>query len=606
MSQFWELMTINVLALLAICQSLRAFHVRREFKKRDELFRIVTENAADMIALVDVKGNRLYNSPAYKRILGYSAAELGETSGFDQIHPEDRFKVLEAAREARTTGLGKTLEYRMRHKNGTWRTLESVAGTIRDRNGDVAKLVIVNRDITDRKQAEELAEHNAFHDGLTGLPNRRFFLDRLHNSFERTRRNPERSHALLFVDLDGFKVLNDTLGPAVGDRALIEVSARIGSSLRDEDTVSRAQNDSTAENAVLSRMGGDEFTLLLEGIADPSDAMRVANRILAAISKPLPVKTQELRITASIGIALSSISHAQPEILLQEAEIAMRRAKALGGSRCELFDEAMHHHAVNRLKLESGLQQAIRENEFRVHYQPIVELETRRILGFEALLRWQHPEQGLISPGKFLAAAEDAGVLVSTGQWLMLQACRQLSLWRDAGYSKEPVTMSFNVSPKQLRDPGLVSDIEAILRDARVEASCLRVEITESVAAADPKLSHSVLSRLKHLGIGVTLDDFGTGNSSLHGLRQLPLGFLKIDRELIGGMLTDRGTYETVDLIIILARRLKLQVIAEGIETPRHWEMLRGLGCEMGQGFFFSPPISQEAAGKLLQGSTLS
>ncbi len=292
------------------------YQIRRESKKREELFQIVTENAADMIALVDLKGNRLYNSPAYKRILGYSAAELGETSAFEQIHPDDRFKVLEAGREARSTGVGKKLEYRIRHKDGTWRTLESVAGIIRDEKGEVTKLVIVNRDITDRKRAEELAEHNSFHDGLTGLPNRRLFLDRLRNLFDRVQRNPERQYAVLFVDLDNFKEFNISAGTAAGDRLIVEMGRRLDACLRDEDTLSRSQEDRIARNAVLSRMGGDEFTILLEGISDPSDAMRVGQRILSAIAEPFLVAKQDVRASASVGIALSAPAHKRAEDVL--------------------------------------------------------------------------------------------------------------------------------------------------------------------------------------------------------------------------------------------------------------------------------------------------
>ncbi len=270
----WQWIALGALAVFAAVQQFRVSRIRRESKKREELFQIVTENAADMIALVDVKGHRLYNSPAYKRILGYSAAELGETSAFEQIHPDDRFKVLQAAHEARSSGVGKKLEYRIRHKDGSWRVLESIAGTIRDEKGEVAKLVIVNRDVTDRKQAEEQAEHNAFHDGLTGLPNRRLFLDRLQNMFERAQRDPERQYAVLFADLDGFKAFNDTMGTAAGDQVILEMARRLGVCLRDVDTVSRTQNELAARTAVLSRMGGDEFTILLEGVADPGDALR--------------------------------------------------------------------------------------------------------------------------------------------------------------------------------------------------------------------------------------------------------------------------------------------------------------------------------------------
>jgi diguanylate cyclase (GGDEF)-like protein/PAS domain S-box-containing protein len=386
-NEYWKWFALAGLVIGNIYQEGRAYRLRQEAKKRDELFQIVTENAADMIALVDVKGYRIYNSPAYKRVLGYSAAELGETSAFDQIHPDDRFDVLEAARTARNTGVGRKLEYRIRHKDGTWRVLESMAGTIRDEKGEVAKLVIVNRDVTDRKRAEEQAEHNSFHDGLTRLPNRRLFLDRLQHLFERAQRNPDRQYALMFVDLDGFKVFNDAMGPAAGDQVIVEISQRLNSCLRGEDTISRPQDEFAMHNAVLSRMGGDEFTILLEGVTDPSDAMRAAQRILTAVAKPFSLDGRDVHVTASVGIALRATTHTHAEDLLQDADAAMRRAKALGGSRCEVFDEAMHTRAVQRLKLEAELRQALEQSQFRVYYQPIVQLSTRQITGFEALLR---------------------------------------------------------------------------------------------------------------------------------------------------------------------------------------------------------------------------
>src|SRR5208282_3818549 len=553
-----------------------------------------------MIALVDVKGNRLYNSPAYKRVLGYSAAELGETSAFDQIHADDRFKVLEAAREARSTGVGRKLEYRIRHRNGTWRVLESIAGTIRNEKGEVAKLVIVNRDITERKRAEQQAEHNAFHDNLTGLPNRRLFLDRLQQLFERAQRSPNRQYAVLFADLDGFKAFNDTMGPAVGDQVIVEIGRRIEADLRDEDTVSRSQNQVTSRNAVLSRMGGDEFTILLEDVADPSNAMRVAKRILSAVAEPFLVEGREVRTSASVGIAVSATTHARAEDLLQDADVAMRRAKALGGSRCEVFDEAMHTRAVNRLKLEAELREAIEKNEFRVFYQPIMNLETKQIAAFEALLRWQHPDQGLISPYKFIDAAEDVGLLFATGRWLILQACRQLRTWEKENPGSTPVNVSVNISARQFADARFIPDLQAAIRETGIEPARIQLEMTENVAGADPKLTVTLLSYLKHLGIGVVLDDFGSGSCSLTGLRQFPLEALKIDRLLIGKMLADRGTYDTVDLIILVARKLKLKVIAEGIETTKQLESLRALGCDLGQGYLFSQPVEARAAGELL------
>jgi diguanylate cyclase (GGDEF)-like protein/PAS domain S-box-containing protein len=548
-----------------------------------------------------MKGNRLYNSPAYKRILGYSAAELGETSAFDQIHPDDRFKVLEATREARATGIGKKLDYRIRHKDGTWRVLESAASTIRDEKGDVSKLVIVNRDVTERKRAQEQLEHNSFHDALTGLPNRRLFLDRLQHLFDRALRIPERQYAVLFVDLDAFKVFNDTMGPAVGDQVLVEVGRRLGACFRNDDTVSRPQNNAPMMEPVLSRMGGDEFTILLEEVADPSDAMRAAKRILTALAEPFQLEGREVRTSASVGIALSTPIHERAEVLLQDADVAMRRAKAMGGSRCEVFDEAMHTRAVNRLKLEAELRQALTQRQFRVYYQPIANLETRKILGFEALLRWQHPEQGLISPYKFIAAAEDTGLLVSAGEWLILEACKQLSAWTTGNTNMEPVDMSVNISAKQLADARFVTSTETALRQTGIDPSRLHLEITESVAAADPKLTSAVLSQLKRLRVGVILDDFGTGNSSLRGLRQFPIDALKIDRSLIAGMLSDRAASETVELIILLAHKLKLKVIAEGIETIRQLDHLHAQGCDLGQGHLFSQPVDAKAAEELLR-----
>ncbi len=600
MIEHWQAIILGALAMLVVFEEIRVYRIRGESKKREELFRIVTENAADMIALVDAKGNRLYNSPAYQRILGYTAAELGETSGFDQIHADDRFKVLEAAREARNTGVGKKLEYRIRHKDGTWRVLESIARAIRNEKGEVEKLVIVNRDITARKRAERQLGQDAFHDALTGLPNRRLFLDRLQQLFERAQRSPERQYAVLFVDLDAFKDLNYEVGSAAGDRVIVEIGQRLAASFRDEDTVSRPQDDLSMRDAVLSRMGGDEFTILLEGVTDPSDAMRAAQRVLSAVAEPFVVEGREVRTSASVGIALSAATHTRAEEVLEDADVAMRRAKTLGGSRCEVFNEAMHTRAVSRLKLEAELREAIAQHQFRVYYQPIMHLETRQIAGFEALLRWQHPEQGLISPYKFIDAAEDAGLLLAAGHWLIVEACKQLQAWEKENPKARSLTISVNLSAKQFADARFVNELQTALRVTGTQPSRLKLEMTEIVAAADPKLTATVVSRLKASGIGVILDDFGTGNCSLNGLRQFPLEALKIDRSLVSGMLVDRGTCDTVELIVLLAHKFRLKVIAEGIETVKHLDRLRELGCDLGQGYLFSQPVEPEAAGKLL------
>ncbi|MGA7504132.1 MAG: EAL domain-containing protein [Candidatus Sulfotelmatobacter sp.] len=600
MVPLWNRAALAGLAILVLCQWLAMYLARVKWKKRDELFRIVAENAADMIALVDMKGRRLYNSPSYKRILGYSAAELGETSSFEQVHPDDRFKVLEAAREARSTGVGRQLEYRIRHKDGSWKVLESIARAIRNEKGEVAKLVIVNRDITERKQAQEQLEHHSFHDALTGLPNRRLFLDRLQHLFDRSRRNPASQHAVLLADIDGFKRLNDAIGAALCDQVLVQIGDRLESCLREEDTISRPHDTSPFTNAVLSRMGGDEFTILLEGVGDPSDAMRAGSRILSAVSSPISVEGQEVRCSASIGIALSTAVHERAEDLLQEADTAMRRAKALGGGRCEVFNDAMHSRAVNQLRLEAELREALAKRQFRVYYQPIVYMRTGEIAGFEALLRWQHPEQGLISPHKFIAAAEQAGLLASAGQWLILEACRQLRSWIAENPAASQIGISANISSKQLADSSFIAELRSALRETNIAASQLQLEMTETVAAADRKMTEIILSNLKQLSVGVVLDGFGTANSSLIALRQFPVQAVKIDRSLIAAMLLDRGALEIVELIILIAQKLRVKVIAEGIESPKQFDYLQALGCELGQGYLFSPPVEAKDAQLLL------
>jgi len=545
---------VAALGVLAGYLQFRIYQIRGDAKKREELFQIITENAADMIALVDVKGKRLYNSPAYKRVLGYSAAELGETSAFEQIHPEDRFKILEAAREAKETGIGKRLEYRIRHKNGSWRVLESIAGTIRDSNGEVTKLVIVNRDITERKRAEALLDHNSFHDEMTGLPNRRLFLDRLQQTFIHNQRDTAKPYAVIFIDLDGFTSFNDTMGNAIGDQVILEISHRLTACLRENDTIAGPKGP--GGDAVLSRMGGDEFTVLLNNIADPSDAMRVGKRILAAIVLPILVKGTELKPSASIGIAVGARSYRRSEEILQDADVAMRRAKTLGGSRCELFDDAMHTRAVSRLQLETDLRTAISERQFVVYYQPMVQLNTRRIVSFEALLRWQHPEQGLISPHKFLEAAEDTGLLVAIGRWLMMEACRQLRDWRTRNLSLEPIRMTINVSARQFADAGFASMVQLALRETGIDGSQLQLELTEAVAAQDPRLTATILSHFKHLGVSTILDNFGTGHCSLMALTDFPVDALKIDRSLVNAMMADRRVLDIVELTVTIAHKM--------------------------------------------------
>ena len=596
----WSLYLFIVLVALLAYQQWRVVQLRKNAVKREELFRIVAENAADMIALVDVKGHRLYNSPAYERMLGYTAEDLAKTSAFEQIHPEDRMKVLEASRDARRTGVGSKLEYRIKHKNGMWKVLESTSNTIKNADGDVEKLVIINRDITERKAAEEQLEQNSFQDQMTGLPNRRLFLDRLHRSFARAKRTPDYKYAVLFVDIDGFKTFNESMGATVGDLVIAEMGRRIAACLRNDDTVARPKGKLPIAD-MLSLLGGDEFTVLLENINDPSDAMRVARRILAAVAAPFVADHQQVLVSASIGIALSTTPHEKADDLLQDADVAMRRAKARGGARCDVFDEAMHKQALRRLTLESELQTALDRGQFQLCYQPVTHLQTNQAAGFEALLRWQHPEQGLISPHKFLETAENFGLLFSIGKWVIRAACWQMHEWQASNRLPERFTMTVNISARQLSNANFVADIKSTIKEMGIEPGRLQLEINENAVITDLKQSAEVIHQLKHLGVRISIGDFGTGLSSIGWLRRCPLDELKIDRSLISSMAADNASCDIVQLIVEMGKNLKLRVVAEGVENMGQVELLKRLHCEFGQGLFFSQPATAKQAEQSLQ-----
>jgi diguanylate cyclase (GGDEF)-like protein/PAS domain S-box-containing protein len=597
---------IVVLLLAVISQQLWIFLAHRRSRKREELFRIITENAADMIALVNVKGRRLYNSPAYSKVLGYSPAELAQTPVFEQIHPDDRFKVLEAAREARVTGIGRSLEYRLRHKNGSWRILESSASTIRNDKGEVEKLVIVNRDITERKRAEEQLAHNALHDAMTGLPNRRLFLDRLQRCFAEGQRDPAFRYAVLILNLDGFKVFNDTMGTAAGDQVLQEIARRLEGSCRASDITAQTGMKRSQGEIILCRLDGDEFGILLERVNHPSEAMRLANRIQSELNSPLTVGGREASIAASIGIALSTSLQEHAEHLLRDADDAMRRAKAMGGSRSELFDTALHSRAVDRLKLENDLRAALDHNQFQILFQPIQHMESRRIVAFEALVRWQHPEQGLISPYKFMEAAEDTGLMALIDKWVIWQACQQMCQWQSRYPFVKPLAVSVNLSGRHLMNAHFISEIKSCLRNTGIEPSRLQLEISEGIATANPDLTSSLLAQLNRLEVGAVIDDFGTGPVRLENLRRFSFDTLKIDHSLVNNLLADRISRDMVDLILTIAVKLNKKVVAEGVEKAAQVELLRTLGCKFGQGYFFSQPLKAVQADELIREQSLA
>jgi PAS domain S-box-containing protein len=587
--------------IYTVYQHLQLQRIRRRLMERERLFHLITENAADMIAVVDTDGKRLYNSPAYEKILGYSPEELAATSSIEQVHPDDRARVLQAAQKAHLTGCGDPLEYRMRHQDGSWRVLESTSSAIPGANGEAEGLVIVNRDITDRKRAEALLEHRAFHDGLTNLPNRALFLDRLQRAISVSERHSDFKFAVLLIDIDEFKIFNDSLGHATGDELLIQIARRLTACLRGADTVSRGPNGIApcpAGDHTLARPGGDEFVVLAAELRDPSDAIRMSERIQERMTAPFAVNGQEVVISASIGIVFSGRSTTAEDVL-RDAEIAMYRAKHAGKARCEVFDNAMQTDAVNRLQLETDLRKALECNEFRVYYQPLVSLQDGRIVGFEALTRWQRP-QGIAMPSEFITVAGETGLIVPMNRRLLREACQQLRRWQSLFPAAAPLFMSINVTAREFEQPDVASHIRESLQQTGVDPGCIDLEITENIAMGDAVRSALVLAELKSLGVRLSIDDFGTGYSSLSRLQRFPVDTLKIDRSFITGMGADLESHEIVRIIVILAHSLGLKVVAEGIETQEQMDTLKPLGCELGQGYLFSRPGAAETIEELL------
>lgn len=440
--------------------------------------------------------------------------------------------------------------------------------------------------------------HDAFHDQLTQLPNRALFLDKLGHCVRRAKNRQDYKFAVLFVDLDRFKIVNDSLGHLAGDQLIVEISKRLSRSIRRDDLISRPVpfkgTFRQSGDDTVARLGGDEFTILLDDIKDASDAVRVAERIHRNLASPVLINGHKVFTTASIGITLSESGYTAPEDMLRDADAAMYRAKALGKSRSEIFDTAMHASAVSRLKLEADLRHAIEKKEFRIHYQPIVWLRDGRITGFEALVRWQRPEVGLVFPAEFIPVAEETGLIVSIGKWLLREACRQMHAWNLQFPSIGPLTVAVNISAKEFIQPDLVTQIGQILSETGLAPGNLKLELTESMTMRKAEQTTRILDELKALGVRLSMDDFGTGYSSLSYLRRFPLDTLKIDRSFVSEMDNNKESREIVQTIMTLAHNLHMEVVAEGVETTEQVKQLKSLGCECAQGYLFSKPMNEE------------
>ncbi len=513
-------------------------------------------------------------SDEYFRIAGFTPRSFVPTieGNLALVHPEDRADIAERFRSF-ATGTVVEFEYRLVRQDGAVRFIQQRAESLAEATGRPARWSGVIHDVTEQRQLERQLVHQAFHDALTGLPNRALFHDRLGQALARARRDGWPC-AVLFLDLDRFKDVNDTLGHDAGDRLLVAVATRLRGGLRDGDT--------------LARLGGDEFVVLLEDVADVGDATRTVTRLLAALTPPLALDGREYRLTASVGIALGRVDHARPEEVVRDADIALYRAKEGGRAGYAVFDPAMQAALVARLDLERDLRQALERGEFLLHYQPIVDLRTGRMIRAKVLARWQHPTRGLVPPGDFIPLAEETGLIAPLGRWVLGEACRQAAAWAAAG---TPVAIAVNLTTREFQHPGLAREVAAALATTGLAARWLGLEITESLAMRDMAATIATLAALGALGVPVAIDDFGTGYSSLAYLKRLPVGALKIDKAFVDGLGTDEEDTAIVATIVTLAHALGLRVVAEGVETAAQADQLLQLGCDLAQGYHFARPL---------------
>jgi diguanylate cyclase (GGDEF)-like protein/PAS domain S-box-containing protein len=561
---------------------------QRALRESEERYALAVQAANDGLWDWDLESGQFYFSERWKAMLGYEACEVGDTLSewFDRVHAEDREHLEWALREhmeGRSTHFES--EYRIRLKDGSYRYMLSRGLGLRNPQGHAYRMAGSQSDITDRKRAEEQLIHDAFHDSLTGLPNRALFLDRLKVCMARALRRQDRMFAVIFLDLDRFKVINDSLGHSAGDALLIEIGRILEKCVRPEDTV--------------ARMGGDEFTILIESVEDRAEAQGIAQRVRDLLAMPFHIQGREVFTSGSIGIAYNSEERPRPEDFIRDADIAMYHAKSLGKSRTETFDPSMHTRALARLELETDLRSALERDEFVVWYQPIVEISSGELDGFEALVRWQSPKRGFVNPQDFIPLAEETGLIVPLGLVVLRQACRQVAAWQKQSGNAD-LTVSVNLSTAQFTQADLVERIAEALEETGLAPSSLKLEVTESSVMGDIAEAKRILQQLRRLGIKISLDDFGTGYSSFSYLVQLPIDTLKIDRAFVTGIENDEERVQVVRTIIDLARSLGLHVLAEGVENSGQLAKLSHLKCEHAQGFLFSRPVPAETAGALL------
>jgi diguanylate cyclase (GGDEF)-like protein/PAS domain S-box-containing protein len=556
----------------------------------EERYSLAVTGTNDGIWDWDLTTHRIYYSPRWKSMLGYKEEEVGSSpkDWLDRVHPEDCER-LKAAISAHLQSREPHFEHehRMLHKDGSYNWVLTRGFAVRDAHARPYRMAGSQSDITDRKLAEERLIHNAFYDTLTGLPNRALLLDRLEQAMARKKRWPEKSFGVLYLDLDHFKNINDSLGHAVGDQLLVNVAEKLKEILRTADTV--------------ARLGGDEFIILLEDIQSMETVDEIAQRILKDLSIPRSLNGHEVIVTASIGVITGNMEYDDREQLLRDADIAMYSAKSLGRARYEVFKLEMRNNFLEQLSLEYDLRNAIKNNELRLVYQPIISLETSVLVGFEALIRWEHPVNGYLSPGDFLPVAESTGLILMIDRWVLQNATNQLSEWLTEFPVDLQLAISVNLSARSLHHFNLVEDVKQILQTTGLEGRQLKLEITESGIMENSQSIMAKLDGLRAMGVDIHLDDFGTGYSSLAYLHQFQIQALKIDRSFISNSNNGKHMPELVRTVLHLASDLEIKAIAEGVETRIQLDQLQKMGCEYGQGFLFSYPLDINAAKSILK-----
>lgn len=544
-------------------------------RKSEERFRSLVRNASDIILITEADGRIRYVSPSIERILGFTPEEVIGQQCSDFVHADDREGVRKAQDEIMAVpGLTRSVEYRVLHRDRIWHHVEAIKTNLLH-DESVRGIVVNMRDITERKEAEDRLIYQAFHDTLTDLPNRALFMDRLQHSLAVGTRREEGS-GLIFLDLDRFKIINDSLGHESGDRLLQMVARRLDDCIRPGDTA--------------ARLGGDEFTILLDAVIDVTDVISIAERLATEIRKPFKIDGREVFVTASIGITCSRPGHVDAIDLLREADIAMYQAKAIGKGDYAVFDAGMGTAALKRLELETDLRHAIERFEFELYYQPAIHLNSGRVSTMEALVRWRQADRGIVSPIEFIPLAEETGLIVPIGHWVLHEACRQAALWQEQFGSGAP-TISVNLSARQLLHETIVADVAEALKTHNIPPQMLTLEITETFAVEDAEANRSTLENLKSLGVRLAIDDFGSGYSSLGYLRELPVDVLKIDRGFVKALGGARGDTLIVSAVTDLAHKLGMVVVAEGIEDLELLNRVRDLGCDVGQGYYFAKPL---------------